>query len=387
MTELFTMDLRDYNPCWERQRRPSARAIIFARMTDREAYGAEIRPLPVSPDTKIAMVWARDRGYFKFPGGGLRDGEDALCALVREAREECGLDVQPDSVRAHGVARRLQRGMGQTVFEQDNLYYFCDARRDDSGSLIFSQQNLDDYERAHGFEPRIIPIKDAVMANRGFCDNDAFVLAMVARDTRVLESLCGIPSEPSRAFARALVDIAAEKNPGPWKAHSIAVAECAEKVASALYGTAHHLEPGLAYVYGLLHDIGRQEGVTYMRHVYDGHKFLQSLGYRNAARICLTHSFNLRTIEDYIGKVDVTEQEYGELKELLAATDFDDYDRLIQLMDSVCGADGTKSLEARMGDVEARYGYYPEKKRAQNYALKSYFENLTGRDLYELISA
>ena len=63
----------------------------------------------------------------------------------------------------------------------------------------------------------------------------------------------------------------------------------------------------------------------------------------------------------------------------------DDYDRLIQLLDSCCGADGTKDLEKRMGDVKARYGYYPQPKWDKNFELKEYFEKLAGKDLYKII--
>ena len=92
------------------------------------------------------------------------------------------------------------------------------------------------------------------------------------------------------------------------------------------------MNPDLAYAYGLLHDISRQEGHTYIAHVYD------------------------------------------------------DYDRLIQLLDSTCGADGTLNLEDRMNDVKARYGYYPQGKWDKNFELKAYFEKLAGREYYSIIS-
>ena len=126
-------------------------------------------------------------------------------------------------------------------------------------------------------------------------------------------------------------------------------------------------------------------GHTYMAHVYDGYHFLKNLGYDQLAKICLTHSFNLHIIDDYIGKIDITDSQYEELKTLLAATEYDDYDRLIQLLDSTCSADGTKNMEARMNDVKERYGYYPEGKWNKNFELKEYFEKLMGRDLYEVI--
>ena len=196
-----------------------------------------------------------------------------------------------------------------------------------------------------------------------------------------------VDSEPTRELAERLLEQGVAKNPGPWREHSIAVAEAAEKIALAVNEKlgVKRINPDLAYIYGLLHDIGRQEGHTYIAHVYDGYHFLSGLGYKNAARICLTHSFNLQTTDDYIGKIDISDDKFAELKSLLAAAEFDDYDRLIQLLDSTCAADGTKNLEARMGDVKARYGYYPEAKWNKNFELKEYFEKLAGRDFYDMI--
>lgn len=112
---------------------------------------------------------------------------------------------------------------------------------------------------------------------------------------------------------------------------------------------------------------------------------MKNLGWETAAKICLTHSFNLHTTEDYIGKVDISPAQLEELNSLLAATEYDDYDRLIQLLDGTCAADGRKNLEERMSDVKARYGYYPQGKWDKNFELKEYFEKKAGRNLYEII--
>ena len=40
----------------------------------------------------------------------------------------------------------------------------------------------------------------------------------------------------------------------------------------------------------------------------------------------------------------------------------DEYDRLIQLCDSIAGAEGVLDIEERMNDVKRRYGFYPQKK-------------------------
>lgn len=372
MKHLFTIDLKNYGADWNRSGRDSARAVIHV--------GAD----------KLALVYATKLGYYKFPGGGIHEGEDKLVALAREVQEEVGLVLVPESVREFGVASRYQKsGLAEnTIFVQDNFYYECEVERDANGNLKIISQNLDAYEDEAGFELRIVSIKDAALANRQYRDTSDFNIVMIARDTRVLEMMAGLKSEPSRCMAELLLECGVAKNLGPWREHSYAVARAAEKIARAVNENCgeEKMNPDLAYIYGLLHDIGRQEGHTYIAHVYDGYHFLMSFGYEKAAQICLTHSFNLKTTEDYIGKIDISDEQMQEVKKLLNECEYDDYDRLIQLLDSTCGADGTLNLEQRMGDVKSRYGYYPQGKWDKNFELKAWFEKLAGRDYYEIIS-
>ena len=210
---------------------------------------------------------------------------------------------------------------------------------------------------------------------------------MIARDTMVLEGLIGIPSEPSRCMAELLLKEGAAKNPGPWKEHSHAVAEAAEKLALAVNQNCgkEKMNPNLAYIYGLLHDIGRQEGFCYIAHVYKGYHFMMSFGYKNVARICLTHSFQRQIMDDWFGTVDLPQEKMNEIENLLGAIQYDDYDRMIQLLDSICAADGTKNLELRIADIKSRYGSYPQGKKDKNFKLKEYFEKLAGKNIYNVI--
>lgn len=137
-----------------------------------------------------------------------------------------------------------------------------------------------------------------------------------------------------------------------------------------------------AYVLGLLHDIGRKFGVRHLGHVSDGYRFMMSLGYDDAAKICLTHSFNNHTLDEYIGKLDVSDEEMEMIKTELARTVYDDYDRLIQLCDSLAGAEGVLDIEDRMNDVKKRYGFYPQDKWDSNMRLKRYFEKKMKKDIY-----
>ena len=73
------------------------------------------------------------------------------------------------------------------------------------------------------------------------------------------------------------------------------------------------------------------------------------------------------------------------IESALESTAYDDYDRLIQLCDALAGSSCVMDLEDRMNDVKRRYGTYPQPKWDMNMALKEYFEEKTGKDLYLLL--
>ena len=182
---------------------------------------------------------------------------------------------------------------------------------------------------------------------------------------------------PGREEAEKLLSEAGKCNPGPWIKHSRTAAHCAEKIA--LYSG---LNTDKAYVLGLLHDIGRKFGVTHLKHVSDGYSYMMSLGYDDAARICLTHSFNENRLEAYVGSFDTTEEETDIIRRKLRETEQDDYDRLIQLCDAIAGTEGVMDIIDRMTDVKNRYGTYDPEKWEANLNLKKYFEGRMGKDLY-----
>ncbi|MDO5400668.1 MAG: HD domain-containing protein [Eubacteriales bacterium] len=185
---------------------------------------------------------------------------------------------------------------------------------------------------------------------------------------------------PTREQAEKLLKEAEPCNPGPWGDHCRVAAHCAEKIARA-----SGMDGEKAYILGLLHDIGRKFGVRQLGHVSDGYSYMMKLGYDEAARVCLTHSFNNGRVEEYIGKFDTTEAELALIREKLAGLQMDDYDRLIQLCDALSGSAGVLDIRARMEDVKRRYGAYPQAKWDSNLALKAYFERKMGRDVYEVV--
>ena len=164
MRLLFTLDRGDYQEGKKAFSRPSARAVVIE-------------------SGRVAMVHSRKYGHYKFPGGGIEAGESREAALVREAREEAGLVLDPQSIRPYGFVHRIERGDREPLFIQDNFYYLASA-----SALV--PQELDGYEAAEGYTLRWVDPREAAAADRSlipaFEPRRRF---MLLREAMVLEKL------------------------------------------------------------------------------------------------------------------------------------------------------------------------------------------------------
>ncbi len=134
---------------------------------------------------------------------------------------------------------------------------------------------------------------------------------------------------PTLAEAEEMLSEAGDLNPGPWTDHVRYVADGAERIARL-----HpELDPERSRILALLHDIGRREGRTDMRHVIDGYNYLRHRGLEDAARICLTHSFPVQDVDAASGEWDCSQEELASVRESINGLEYGDYDRLLQLCD------------------------------------------------------
>ena len=105
----------------------------------------------------------------------------------------------------------------------------------------------------------------------------------------------------SRYTAEQALEEAGRSNPGPWVNHSRYVAQACRNIAARC----PRLDADEAYIYGILHDIGRHAGVTSERHLIDGYRYCMARGWVKAAQICISHAFMVKTIDSSIGVFDM----------------------------------------------------------------------------------
>ncbi len=106
------------------------------------------------------MVYSSRKEDYKFPGGGIEEGETHFSALLREIREECGATIK-------GIAGKLgfiveykkARDPGFDLFQMNSYYYFC------SIEPVIKEQKLDCYEQELGLEPVWIAPEEALACN------------------------------------------------------------------------------------------------------------------------------------------------------------------------------------------------------------------------------
>lgn len=176
--------------------------------------------------------------------------------------------------------------------------------------------------------------------------------------------------------------IAGEMNPGPWIKHSENVGIAAKNIASLI----PELDENKAYIVGLLHDIGRRVGIVNIpKHVYEGYKYSMQKGWDEVARVCMTHSY-LFMKDGFSYEPDTLEEK--EIKNfILHCGEADDYDKLIQMCDSLATDYGFVILEKRFVDVTRRYGIMEDYIKGWDvtFQIKESFENRIGCSVYDVL--
>lgn len=188
---------------------------------------------------------------------------------------------------------------------------------------------------------------------------------------------------PSVENAVRMLNEGEKLNPGEWIEHNKIAGMCARVIASKC----NDLDEDIAYVLGLLHDIGRRDGVMDMRHILSGYNFMLSQGYDDSARICLTHSFPYKNVGAYNGENDCSPSETDFIQGFITNVEYTDYDLLIQLCDAISFPTGPTYIEKRLVGVVLKRGFneLTIPKWESFFEIKQYFDKKINGNVYKLL--
>lgn len=167
-----------------------------------------------------------------------------------------------------------------------------------------------------------------------------------------------------------------------FRKHCHAVAAIAEKIAAFC----PDLDPEKAYVLGLLHDCGRciDEFAEHRFHANVGFEWMKTLGYDDVARVCITHSFYDKDFD--INTFTQPRKDLLQCQAYLKNVTYNDYDLLLQLADVLNDKGTTCTIEYRFASLARRYNNPNLLIHVKHLCrIKSYFEQICGRDIYNLI--
>ena len=175
-----------------------------------------------------------------------------------------------------------------------------------------------------------------------------------------------------------------EEQEKTFRAHCLAVASFAEKVAANISG----MDAEKAYVLGLLHDCGRikDEKAENVFHGLVGYKYMIQKQQPEIARISLTHSFYEKdfNLETYPQNKD----DLLFCKDLLKNLEYNDYDLLIQLSDMTNDVGRNCTIEYRFDSISKRYKVPFEKLQPiidKMNQIKHYFDKKANNNIYKFI--
>lgn len=108
------------------------------------------RAIVLDDQGQVALLNVSNHGYFKLPGGGIEEGEDALTALARELLEEIGCEAEVTGEVGETVQYLNESQLKQTSYcyianqvGQKNDPHFEQGELDD-GFKIYWAKDIDE---------------------------------------------------------------------------------------------------------------------------------------------------------------------------------------------------------------------------------------------------
>lgn len=157
----MTLDLKDY--------------IAGGTVFKRKAFRGIIRH-----EDKYLVIHGK-YGDYKFPGGGMEDGENLTDTLLREVQEETGYRVIADSIKDYILVHEKRKGDPDDLLEMDSWYFFCDVEQE------VSERNLDEYEQEYDYQAAWLPLHDIIQKNESVKEYGK--IPWIVRETMVMHKV------------------------------------------------------------------------------------------------------------------------------------------------------------------------------------------------------
>ena len=131
---------------------------------------------------KVLMIHCAFYDDYTFPGGGVENGEDPVCALSRECMEEAGVVVK--NIKPFYMIVEEREMDEESYMHHESLFYLCEVEHT-------CQQHLEDYEVELGYKPVWISIDEAISNNikRMNMLKDTDYKGVLERELRILYKL------------------------------------------------------------------------------------------------------------------------------------------------------------------------------------------------------
>ena len=116
---------------------------------------------------KLLMVRTKE-GDYKFPGGGMEEGETDKETLLREITEETGYtDIHIGLWIGKAFEQNIDTEDPSQYFQMESRYYECWLMSDCRAESV-----MDDYEEKLGFAPEFVTVEEAYRSNRKLLDRE-----------------------------------------------------------------------------------------------------------------------------------------------------------------------------------------------------------------------
>lgn len=153
----------NYNDNWKIEKRIACRAIYYK-------------------DSKVAMVKSEKHQYYKFPGGGVEQGETNEEALIRETLEETGMIIKKETIQPFGYTIEKRKSIfDDSIFLQYSYYYLVDIEDE------LQKPHLVDYEIEEQFHLVFIEPSIAMKENNTLYQSKGYTF--LQRENTILSFL------------------------------------------------------------------------------------------------------------------------------------------------------------------------------------------------------